>query len=109
MIPSSITLLDTIPVNANGKTDHKALPQPQPTTTHTHTHTHQPTTDAEKLIATIWTDVLDHPNPDIHANFFALGGHSLLATRIISRLRTTLTPHIPLALIFDNPTIHTMA
>ncbi|KMS80129.1 MULTISPECIES: hypothetical protein, partial [Streptomyces] len=33
----------------------------------------------------------------------------LLATRIISRLRTTLTPHIPLALIFDNPTIHTMA
>ncbi|ALO99437.1 non-ribosomal peptide synthetase [Streptomyces hygroscopicus subsp. limoneus] len=107
MIPSSITLLDTIPVNANGKTDHKALPQPQPTTTHTHTQ--QPTTDAEKLIATIWTDVLDHPNPDIHANFFALGGHSLLATRIISRLRTTLTPDIPLALIFDNPTIHTMA
>ncbi|MGV9936834.1 hypothetical protein ACWDY4_40900 [Streptomyces olivaceoviridis] len=28
---------------------------------------------------------------------------------MISRLRTTLTPDIPLALIFDNPTIHTMA
>ncbi|MFE2425127.1 phosphopantetheine-binding protein, partial [Streptomyces hokutonensis] len=32
-----------------------------------------------------------------------------LATRIISRLRTALSPDIPLALIFDNPTIHTMA
>ncbi|MFE2422766.1 hypothetical protein [Streptomyces hokutonensis] len=28
---------------------------------------------------------------------------------MISRLRTALSPDIPLALIFDNPTIHTMA
>ncbi|MFF6986314.1 phosphopantetheine-binding protein, partial [Streptomyces sp. NPDC010273] len=106
MIPSTITLLDHIPVNANGKTDHRALPQP---TTHTHTTTTPPNGPAEELIAGIWTDVLNQPDLDIHANFFALGGHSLLATRIVSRLRTTLSPDIPLALIFDNPTIHTMA
>ncbi len=105
MIPSSITVLDRIPVNANGKTDHRALPQP---TTHTHTTT-RAAGPAEELIATIWSDVLNRPDLDIHANFFALGGHSLLATRIVSRLRTTLSPDIPLALIFDNPTIHTMA
>ncbi|MEU9247855.1 phosphopantetheine-binding protein, partial [Streptomyces sp. NPDC048385] len=49
------------------------------------------------------------PDLDIHANFFALGGHSLLATRIVSRLRSALSVDVPLALVFDNPTIHTMA
>ncbi|MFJ6834182.1 amino acid adenylation domain-containing protein [Streptomyces sp. NPDC091209] len=106
MIPSSITLLDHIPVNANGKTDHRALPQPKATTQNTSTRA---SGAAEQLVAGIWTEVLDQPDLDVHANFFALGGHSLLATRIISRLRTALSPDIPLALIFDNPTIHTMA
>ncbi|MER6207004.1 amino acid adenylation domain-containing protein [Streptomyces sp. NPDC001642] len=106
MIPSSISVLDRIPVNANGKTDHRALPQPK---TDTHTATTRASGPAEELIAGIWADVLNCPDLDIHANFFALGGHSLLATRIVSRLRTTLSPDIPLALIFDNPTIHTMA
>jgi amino acid adenylation domain-containing protein len=106
MVPTTLTILDHLPLNANGKTDHHALPRP---TTHTTTHT-PPDGPAEQLIAKIWSDVLNHPDPDIHTNFFTLGGHSLLATRIISRLRTTLTPHhIPLSLIFDNPTIHTMA
>jgi amino acid adenylation domain-containing protein len=106
MVPTTLTVLDHLPLNANGKTDHHALPRP---TTHTTTHT-PPDGPAEQLIAKIWSDVLNHPDPDIHTNFFTLGGHSLLATRIISRLRTTLTPHhIPLSLIFDNPTIHTMA
>ncbi|MDQ0815165.1 amino acid adenylation domain-containing protein [Streptomyces sp. B3I7] len=106
MIPSTLTVLDHIPVNANGKTDHHALPRP---TTDTHTPTTRANGPAEELIARTWSDVLNRPDLDIHANFFALGGHSLLATRIISRLRTTLSPDIPLALIFDNPTIHTMA
>ncbi|MDC2961516.1 phosphopantetheine-binding protein, partial [Streptomyces gilvifuscus] len=69
----------------------------------------QPGTEAEQLIADIWSEVLDLPGLDIHTNFFALGGHSLLATRIVSRLRAALNTDIPLALIFDNPTIHTMA
>ncbi|MCS0600877.1 amino acid adenylation domain-containing protein [Streptomyces sp. LP11] len=106
MIPSSITLLDHIPVNANGKTDHRALPAPR---FEADAVAVRPATEAEQLIDAIWAEVLDLSELDIHANFFALGGHSLLATRIVSRLRTALSVDIPLALIFDNPTIHTMA
>ncbi|MGW7418883.1 non-ribosomal peptide synthetase, partial [Streptomyces sp. NPDC054813] len=106
MIPSSITVLDRIPVNANGKTDHRALPEPKAAAEETATRA---SGAAEELVAGIWAEVLGRPDLDIHANFFALGGHSLLATRIVSRLRTALSPDIPLALIFDNPTIHTMA
>ncbi|WP_329347573.1 amino acid adenylation domain-containing protein [Streptomyces sp. NBC_01261] len=106
MIPSSITVLDRIPVNANGKTDYRALPRPR---FEANAVAVRPATEAEQLIDGIWSEVLNHTDLDIHANFFALGGHSLLATRIVSRLRSALSVDIPLALIFDNPTIHTMA
>ncbi|MEU2625418.1 non-ribosomal peptide synthetase, partial [Streptomyces sp. NPDC007157] len=106
MIPSSITVLDRIPVNANGKTDHRALPEPR---YEADAVAVRPATEAEQLIDGIWAEVLDRSDLDIHANFFALGGHSLLATRIVSRLRSALSVDVPLALIFDNPTIHTMA
>ncbi|MEU8936409.1 non-ribosomal peptide synthetase, partial [Streptomyces sp. NPDC048409] len=106
MIPSSITVLDRIPVNANGKTDYRALPRPR---FEADAVAVRPATEAEQLIDGIWSEVLDRTDLDIHANFFALGGHSLLATRIVSRLRSALSVDVPLALIFDNPTIHTMA
>ncbi|MEU2340162.1 phosphopantetheine-binding protein, partial [Streptomyces sp. NPDC013172] len=106
MIPSSITVLDRIPVNANGKTDYRALPLPR---FEADAVAVRPATEAEQLIDGIWSEVLDRTDLDVHANFFALGGHSLLATRIVSRLRAALSVDVPLALIFDNPTIHTMA
>ncbi|MDC2961383.1 phosphopantetheine-binding protein, partial [Streptomyces gilvifuscus] len=68
-----------------------------------------PRTEAERLVAGVWAEVLGRDDLDVNANFYALGGHSLLATRIVSRLRAALAADIPLALIFDNPTIHTMA
>ncbi|MFJ7905345.1 AMP-binding protein, partial [Streptomyces sp. NPDC096198] len=106
MIPSSITVLDRIPVNANGKTDYRALPEPQFTAVES---TARPRSEAEELVAGIWSEVLGREDLDIGANFFTLGGHSLLATRIISRLRHALSAEIPLSVIFDNPTIQTMA
>jgi hypothetical protein len=107
MVPSSVMVVDTIPVNANGKTDYRALPAPRVESAGEVT---APTSEAELLIADVWSDVLGpQQEMDIHANFFALGGHSLLATKIVSRLRSVLDADIPLAVIFDNPTVHTMA
>ncbi|MFE0524962.1 phosphopantetheine-binding protein, partial [Streptomyces sp. NPDC058954] len=106
MIPSSITVLDRIPTNANGKTDLHALPEPR---VHDGEKAQLPRTEAERLVAGVWAEVLGRDDLDVTANFYALGGHSLLATRIVSRLRAALNTDIPLALIFDNPTIQTMA
>ncbi|MFJ7905258.1 AMP-binding protein, partial [Streptomyces sp. NPDC096198] len=106
MIPSSITVLDRIPVNANGKTDYRALPEPQFTAAEP---TARPRSEAEELVAGIWAEVLGREDLDVGADFFALGGHSLLATRIISRLRSALSAQVPLSVIFDNSTIRTMA
>ncbi|MGW2831884.1 phosphopantetheine-binding protein, partial [Streptomyces sp. NPDC001286] len=106
MIPSTITVLEQIPTNANGKTDLHALPEPR---VHDGEKAQLPRTEAERLVAGVWAEVLGRDDLDVNANFYALGGHSLLATRIVSRLRAALASDIPLALIFDNPTIHTMA
>jgi acyl carrier protein len=68
-----------------------------------------PRTQIEELIADIWRDVLKIDNLGIHDNFFALGGHSILAIQIISRLRDTFDKEVPLQLLFNCPTIATIA
>ncbi|WP_345144871.1 amino acid adenylation domain-containing protein, partial [Dactylosporangium darangshiense] len=68
-----------------------------------------PTTPTEQHLTTIWTDLLDLDHIGIGDDFFNLGGHSLLATRAISRIRTDLDVDLPLAALFDHPTIAALA
>jgi acyl carrier protein len=59
----------------------------------------------ERAIAGAWKDVLKIEKLGIHDNFFEIGGQSLLATQIIVRLRNLTKKEIPLAVLFDYPTI----
>jgi acyl carrier protein len=45
----------------------------------------------------------------IHNNFFELGGHSLLATQVMSRVRKAFQIEMPLQILFENPTIASLA
>ncbi|MFI6757532.1 amino acid adenylation domain-containing protein [Micromonospora sp. NPDC050417] len=99
MVPRRWVTLPALPLLASGKVDRAALPQPS-TTGGSRV---SPNGDAEKLVATVWAEVLDRPQVWADDDFFALGGQSLAATRVVGRLRDALGVAIPVQALFDRP------
>ncbi|HYC90498.1 MAG TPA: amino acid adenylation domain-containing protein [Thermoanaerobaculia bacterium] len=103
LVPSAFVALETIPLNAHGKVDRKALPKPEYGRAG---GTYAAPRDAvEEAIAAAWSDVLHVARPGIDDNFFALGGHSLLATRVAARIQESFGVRLPLRTLFARPTI----
>jgi acyl carrier protein len=107
MIPAVFMCLESFPLTANGKIDRKALPLPaisEGETTGT-----PPRTPTEERIAEIWRDVLKVASVSIHDDFFALGGHSILAIQVTARVRDMFECDLPVAQLFESPTIAQLA
>ncbi|WP_214102983.1 non-ribosomal peptide synthetase/MFS transporter [Acrocarpospora catenulata] len=96
MIPVVFTELDSIPLNANGKVDRRALPEPVAAAATTDTVL--PRTDTERAVAGVWQEVLGRDEVGVHDDFVTLGGHSLLMIRMIARLRQVL-PERPVTVL----------
>jgi amino acid adenylation domain-containing protein len=105
MVPSYFVMLDRLPLNANGKVDRSALPEPKPDQAVSSEAYAAPRTPTEQTISESWARVLGMERVGINDNFFDLGGHSLLATQLISRIREDFALEIPLAHLFENPTV----
>jgi len=108
MLPAAFVVLDSVPLTANGKVDHKALPSPQETVVETRKAV-APTTSLEASLEELWTQLLGRKQMGIHDNFFELGGHSLLATQLVSRIRDRFQVELPLRSVFETPTIAELA
>ncbi|MBA3924510.1 MAG: amino acid adenylation domain-containing protein, partial [Nostocaceae cyanobacterium] len=109
MLPSAFVVLDTLPLTANGKVDHKALPSPNLAVAREINPTVAPTTSLEASLEELWTQLLGRKQMGIHDNFFELGGHSLLATQLVSRIRDRFQVELPLRSVFETPTIAELA
>jgi amino acid adenylation domain-containing protein/non-ribosomal peptide synthase protein (TIGR01720 family) len=68
-----------------------------------------PRTDTERAIAAVWQEILGLTSVSVLDNFFELGGHSLRATQVVARLRDALGVELPLATLFEGPTIAELA
>ncbi|KAA0016498.1 non-ribosomal peptide synthetase, partial [Antrihabitans cavernicola] len=82
MVPTSITVLDAVPLTPVGKLDRKALvalPIERETTFSA------PRTEDERAIAAVFADVLGVERVGIHDSFFGLGGDSILSIQLVSR------------------------
>ncbi|MBD1379488.1 amino acid adenylation domain-containing protein [Metabacillus arenae] len=102
MVPVKFISLTEIPLNANGKTDKRALCDLyEQFKEETYV---APRNDFEEVIAGIWKGVLKRKQVGITDNFFELGGHSLNATQIISRIRKIYQLEIPVSLLFETET-----
>lgn len=85
MIPSTITVLDALPLTANGKIDRAALPDPEQAQTSQSNAYVAPRNDIEATLAQIWADVLHLDRVGIHDNFFSIGGDSILCLQIVAK------------------------
>jgi SAM-dependent methyltransferase/acyl carrier protein len=109
MVPASFVLLDTLPLTPNGKVDRRALPSPDRIRPELQSTYVAPLTAAEKILSTIWRDLLGVERVGARDNFFELGGHSLLAMRVISRVRDVFQIELPLRKLFEFPTVAGLA
>ncbi|MET8878788.1 condensation domain-containing protein, partial [Nocardia sp. NPDC004604] len=106
MVPSSIMVLDRIPLTPVGKLDRKALPKPVFTDIKPFRAPHTPT---EHTVARAFIDVLGIDAIGLDDSFFALGGDSLVATRVAARLGAALDAEIPVRLLFEASTVAELA
>ena len=109
MIPAAFTELAALPLTVNGKLDRAALPSPDDSRPELAGGYVAALTPAEELVAGIWAQVLGVDRVGVGDSFFDLGGHSLLATQVISRVRRVFGVEIPLAALFDQPTVARLA
>lgn len=109
MIPAYFVRLRQLPLNPSGKLDLYALPEPVKVTADDDNI--PPRDEIETQLAEIWARNLeiDPEMLGIDANFFVLGGHSLKATRVILNIHKRFHVRMPLARIFQSPTIRGLA
>jgi amino acid adenylation domain-containing protein len=109
MIPSTFVLLDALPLSSNGKVNRNALPQPDALhAASTQTYI-APDTEVEQTIAAIVEDVLQIEKVSVEHNFFDIGGTSVHMIRVYNKLREAFGKDFPLVVIFENPTIASLA
>ncbi|RYD18975.1 MAG: amino acid adenylation domain-containing protein, partial [Verrucomicrobiaceae bacterium] len=110
MRPDAIGVIETFPLNANGKIQVSALADPsQQKTQAVAKKAAPPVGETETHLAKMWSELLGVQEINRDDDFFALGGHSLMALRMFSRINREFDKSLPLATLLQHPTIATLA
>jgi amino acid adenylation domain-containing protein len=110
LVPSTLTVLDVLPLTPSGKLDRRALPEPAFVSAPGEGAPFVPlATPEEEAIAAVWSEVLEIGRVGATDGFFSLGGHSLRAVRIINRIHEELGVRLPVSALFDTPTVRGLA
>jgi amino acid adenylation domain-containing protein len=108
MIPNAFVTLDSLPMTASGKVDRKLLPKPVRNDAVPRLSEGQEDLLSGQLMR-IWEEILDVRPIGLDDNFFDVGGHSLLAARLFARLNQQLNINLPLATLYEAPTIQELS
>ena len=109
MIPSAFSLLDALPLTSNGKVDRNALPSPEINGNVALGEASLPTNRLELELIRIWQRLFQREDIGRQDNFFALGGNSLSAVRLTAEIDKLLGCKLPIATLFQSPTIELLA
>lgn len=104
--PTHITLMDSLPLNPNGKVDRARLPAPLASGA---AGLVEPATPTEERLLAIWRDLLGQEDFGVEDNFFSLGGHSLLAVRLFDQIRAEFGQDLPISTLLGHQTPRALA
>jgi amino acid adenylation domain-containing protein len=106
MLPSSIVLVDRMPLTPGGKLDRATLAarvEPRAQTPG------GPLTATEQIVAGVWREVLNLQHVGAGDNFFDLGGDSILIVQARSHLASMLKRELSVIDLFRYPTVASLA
>lgn len=106
MIPTGILQLDSIPVGRTGKVDVSKLPDVK---MENYTQYVEPQNDVEKIVASLFEEILHVEHIGAKGNFFDNGGRSLDITRLLNVLRSKFEVKITYRDIYANQTVEKLA
>ena len=109
MVPATFVMLDALPLTPNRKVDRRALPKPEEGRRNLDQTFLAPRDNLERQLANIWEKILDVKTVGVQDSFFELGGHSLLAVRLFAQIENRFGRRLPLAALFQAPTIEQLA
>jgi thioesterase domain-containing protein/aryl carrier-like protein len=109
MIPSHFVFLDAFPLTANKKIDIPALPAPDESSEAMTVGSAVPHGRLEVQLLALWRQVLADDSLGVEDNFFERGGHSLRAVQLATQIEQISGHEIPLAMLFEAPTVNAMA
>jgi thioesterase domain-containing protein/acyl carrier protein len=107
MLPSQFVLVASFALLPGGKVDRSALPEPRQK--QNESKQLAPRDVLESRMQSIWENVLGVRPIGISDDFFELGGHSLLAARLFARIEKELGVSVPLASLYQRPTVGQLA
>lgn len=110
MVPRHMVTLPRLPVTANGKLDHRALPDPGELVESQSGERVLPRTPLEQQLLDIWGLVITGIDLGVTDNFFELGGDSVTATSLVRELNERLPGfNLEMHELFENLTIEALA
>lgn len=108
MLPSSINLIDKLPMTANGKINKKELPEAKINKGNSRNFV-EAKTKFEIMVSEVWKEVLVIDKVSIEDSFFSVGGTSLKIAKLKTKLEDVSGHKIDYADIFMRPTIKLQA
>lgn len=109
MVPSSLQLLNELPLTQSGKIDRKSLPDLSCKRTQSASRFREPRSKTEGWLIDLWRRLLKTDDIGLEDNFFSFGGNSLLAVYMVGEIKKISGEAVSVVKVFEYPTIALLA
>lgn len=107
MVPSAFIFVESFAKTPSGKLDRRALPDPE-FAKHNREFV-QPSTETEKRLVVMWSEILDLETISIRESFFDAGGDSLAAAVLFIGIKMSFSKELPVSTLYKKRTIEVLA